>query len=204
MADDSDKNDGSLGSPPDVQLEKTLGENIPSIGPDNLTPKQERENMEVHHHPDLHHKLKKWKEYFLEFLMIFLAVTLGFFAESLREKIVNNEKELRYIKSMVEDIKKDTAELSVKLQRQNYMVTKIDSALSIPVAKLADINVQDTFFHHFFFVYAWEDKFFQNDNTFTQLRNGGFNVIRRQEIIDSISLFNSFCANQVEDNGPII
>ncbi len=31
--------------------------------------------MEVHHHPDLHHKPKKWKEYFLEFLMIFLAVT---------------------------------------------------------------------------------------------------------------------------------
>jgi hypothetical protein len=35
-------------------------------------------DMEVHHHPDLHHKPKKWKEYFLEFLMIFLAVTLGF------------------------------------------------------------------------------------------------------------------------------
>ena len=36
------------------------------------------QDMEVHHHPDLHHKRKKFKEYFLEFLMIFLAVTLGF------------------------------------------------------------------------------------------------------------------------------
>lgn len=36
-------------------------------------------DMEVHHHPDLHHKRKKLKEYFLEFFMIFLAVTLGFF-----------------------------------------------------------------------------------------------------------------------------
>jgi hypothetical protein len=34
--------------------------------------------MDVHHHPDLHHKKKNFKEYFLEFLMIFLAVTLGF------------------------------------------------------------------------------------------------------------------------------
>ena len=42
--------------------------------------KKETENMEVHHHPDNHHNSKKWKEYFSEFLMIFLAVTLGFFA----------------------------------------------------------------------------------------------------------------------------
>ena len=41
--------------------------------------------MEVHHHPDLHHKKKNFTEYFLEFLMIFLAVTLGFFAENVRE-----------------------------------------------------------------------------------------------------------------------
>src|ERR1700731_4697152 len=39
--------------------------------------------MEVHHHPDLHHEKKPWKEYFLEFLMIFLAVTMGFFAETI-------------------------------------------------------------------------------------------------------------------------
>jgi hypothetical protein len=39
--------------------------------------------MEVHHHP--HVEKKGFKEYFLEFLMIFLAVTLGFFAENVRE-----------------------------------------------------------------------------------------------------------------------
>jgi cell division protein FtsB len=39
-------------------------------------------NMEVHHHP--HVEKKNFKEYFLEFLMIFLAVTMGFFAESIR------------------------------------------------------------------------------------------------------------------------
>ena len=37
--------------------------------------KSEIENMEVHHHP--HVEKKNFKEYFLEFLMIFLAVTLG-------------------------------------------------------------------------------------------------------------------------------
>ncbi|HJP61786.1 MAG TPA: hypothetical protein VJ844_00005, partial [Mucilaginibacter sp.] len=49
--------------------------------------------MEVHHHPDLHHKPKPWKEYLLEYLMIFLAVMTGFFAESFREHLGDKSKE---------------------------------------------------------------------------------------------------------------
>ena len=45
--------------------------------------------MEVHHHS---HHPKKWKEYITEFLMLFLAVTLGFFAENLRESYIHKEK----------------------------------------------------------------------------------------------------------------
>ena len=40
--------------------------------------------MEVHHPHHLTHK-KNWKEYITEFLMLFFAVTLGFFAENYRE-----------------------------------------------------------------------------------------------------------------------
>jgi hypothetical protein len=36
--------------------------------------------MEVHHPPDLHYDKRRFREYLLEFEMIFLAVTLGFFA----------------------------------------------------------------------------------------------------------------------------
>jgi hypothetical protein len=48
--------------------------------------------MEVHHHPKVENLPagkagKKFKEYFLEFIMIFLAVTMGFFAETIRENI---------------------------------------------------------------------------------------------------------------------
>ena len=50
---------------------------LPGSGTDvSLQPEPiQHENMEVHHHPDLKHKKKHWTEYFLEFLMIFLAVT---------------------------------------------------------------------------------------------------------------------------------
>lgn len=68
--------------------------------------------MEVHHHPDLHHKPKPWKEYFLEFLMIFLAVTLGFFAENIREHFVERKKEIETIVTFKNELQKDTAILT--------------------------------------------------------------------------------------------
>jgi hypothetical protein len=68
--------------------------------------------MEVHHHPQLHHRPKPWKEYILEFLMIFLAVTMGFFAESFREHLVANQKEKEIISALYSDLKKDTANLN--------------------------------------------------------------------------------------------
>jgi hypothetical protein len=68
------------------------------------TPPAETPKMEVHHHPDLSHGPKSWKRYLLEGLMIFVAVTLGFFAEQLREhfveKYIANAK-LRSNNSMV-------------------------------------------------------------------------------------------------------
>jgi hypothetical protein len=53
--------------------------------------------MEVHHHP--HVEKKRFKEYFLEFLMIFLAVTLGFFAENIREHYSEKNAVRKYLES---------------------------------------------------------------------------------------------------------
>ena len=61
-------------------------------------------NMEVHHHPDLHHKRKHFKEYVLEFLMIFLAVTMGFFAESIREHYVEVRNTRQYLQTFRQEL----------------------------------------------------------------------------------------------------
>ena len=45
------------------------------------SPQPQTEKMEVHHHP--HVEKKNFKEYFLEFVMIFLAVSYLFFAENM-------------------------------------------------------------------------------------------------------------------------
>ncbi len=81
--------------------------------------------MEVHHHPNV--EKKNFKEYFLEFIMIFLAVTMGFFAESLREHISDREKEKQHMFSMINDLKKDTSELNVELIYSKYLMHGLDS-----------------------------------------------------------------------------
>jgi len=97
--------------------------------------------MEVHHHPDLHHKRKNFKEYFLEFLMIFLAVTMGFFAESIREHLADSSKEKQYIKSMIADLKNDTAMLRDVIDNNIKRVSGIDTLSSL--LNKASLTVDD-------------------------------------------------------------
>ncbi|HEX3385206.1 MAG TPA: hypothetical protein VHS53_08465, partial [Mucilaginibacter sp.] len=66
--------------------------------------------MEVHHHPEV--EKKGFKEYLLEGLMIFLAVLMGFIAENIREGISERAKGHEYIRSFVEDLRRDTASFS--------------------------------------------------------------------------------------------
>ena len=77
--------------------------------------------MEVHHPHHPSHK-KNWKEYLLEFFMLFFAVTLGFFAENIREKIAEQKKAKEMIETVAKDLKSDLAQL--KMIRE-YEVNKI-------------------------------------------------------------------------------
>ncbi len=63
--------------------------------------------MEVHHHPGL--KRKNFKEYFLQFVVIFLAVTMGYMAKNIREQINDKAEMQNNMPSMVADFKSDFA-----------------------------------------------------------------------------------------------
>ncbi len=142
--------------------------------------------MEVHHHP--HVEKKGFKEYFFEFLMIFLAVTMGFIAENIRENIVNREKEKHYVENIVADLKTDTANIALSVHMQNLLLKKMDNVLKIPVEKLDKPSMQDTLYQNLVPFYASSWIFVQNNNTVTQLKNaGGFNVFTNQKAVDSIS-----------------
>ena len=78
--------------------------------------------MEVHHPHHPTHK-KKWSEYIIEFVLLFTAVTLGFFAENVRENLTNREKEKAIVESLKEDLIKDTVQL-------NYLINEYPNKLN--------------------------------------------------------------------------
>ena len=63
--------------------------------------------------------------------MIFLAVTMGFIAENLREDIVNNNKEKDFIVSLKEDLKIDTAALQSVIPENQMQFEKLDSLYTL-------------------------------------------------------------------------
>jgi hypothetical protein len=87
--------------------------------------------MEVHHHPQLNHKPKPWKEYILEYIMIVLAVTTGFFAESLRENISEHHQEKEYIISLNEDMHENDSVLTSMIFAHQRNVLLLDSLINI-------------------------------------------------------------------------
>jgi hypothetical protein len=66
--------------------------------------------MEVHHHP--HVEKKSFKEYVLEGLMIFLAVSMGFIAENIREHITESAIAHEMAEHFYQELEADSAKLS--------------------------------------------------------------------------------------------
>jgi hypothetical protein len=76
--------------------------------------------MEVHHHS---HKPKNWKEYITEFLMLFAAVSMGFIAENIREKHIENERAEELIHAFINDVQENQKQLDsliINNQRLSY------------------------------------------------------------------------------------
>ena len=82
--------------------------------------------MEVHHHPHVPTHSKPWKEYLLEGLMIFVAVTLGYGAENIREHNVNKHKAIISIQDLYEDLKQDSILYVKGLKRRNIQNTTFE------------------------------------------------------------------------------
>jgi hypothetical protein len=149
--------------------------------------------MEVHHHPELPHgEKKRFKEYILEFLMIFLAVTMGFIAENIREHLSDNSKEGEYITGMIKNLEVDTIRLKEAIMENQLQARGFDSLRKVSKDKLSDLKVQDSLYW-LTSNYLWYANNFKNDDiTLTQLRNaGGYRLIKNSDVLDSISDYES-------------
>jgi hypothetical protein len=141
--------------------------------------------MEVHHHS---HHPKKWKEYISEFLMLFFAVFLGFMSEYYLEYRAERHKEHDYLVSMVEDLKADTTEISMKASQMDEMVASGNKITEIIYkTNWTEKDIDTIYLKSIYMVTRFVNLNFTS-GTIDQLKNaGGFRLIQNKSIVDRIT-----------------
>ena len=120
---------------------------------------------------------------FWEFLMLFIAITLGFFVENYRESLSDKEQEKEIIVSFINDIEEDIKELDIVIERREIRETRIDSILYI-----LNNDLQDNFGRNLYYYARYLPRpfvFWANNTTNEELKySGNFILIKNQKIID--------------------
>lgn len=148
--------------------------------------------MEVHHHPELHHTKKKFSAYFLEFLMIFLAVTMGFIAENIREHFSERSKEKQYISGFIRNVRDDTANLQHVIKFDRNQIKGIDSMLALAHSDLSTRANLKSFYDMAFKYFYSSATFRSNDATLQELKStGDYRLMEKDHVADSLSKYDA-------------
>jgi len=151
--------------------------------------------MDVHHHP--HPEKKGLKEYILEGLMIFIAVSLGFVAETMREHISENSKARELAVNLYKEIYSDSITVAqkvaariIKEKQSDYFIRYVkDSSLD---------NLSPQFYPAFTFTFINTNPilFEPKDGILSQLRNSGMlRFFKSPELQDEIGQLSVLIAN---------
>src|SRR5690242_5432697 len=120
--------------------------------------------------------------------MIFLAVTLGFFAESLREHINDNEKREQYIRSLVEDLESDTMRMNDIIRFDEAKITALNNIYQC--YDTVTNNLKATSCMGILIKYTTVNRpFFSNNRTITELADAGGYRLLEKEDADSILVY---------------
>jgi len=157
--------------------------------------------MEVHAHS--HTPRKKWTHYFWEFLMLFLAVFCGFLAEYQLEHQIEKDREIQYIKSLVEDLRSDTLMLQKNITLRQERLMMIDSLVTM--LNLAGRNKKGNDIYYYARSISLPANIFPNDGTIQQLKSSGnLRLIRNNNITNSIMAYDQKMRNALFEMGDEI
>jgi len=152
--------------------------------------------MEVHAHT--HTARKKWTHYFWEFLMLFLAVTLGFFVENKREHYIERLRAKEFARTLAFDIASDTANMAYIINRITTQVKNTDSlAAYIKSHRPEEIRNIDLFTLTVldrYPAYRW------SRSTLEQIKNSGSLRYFDDTIVQHISSYDAMSRNNDGDH----
>ena len=138
--------------------------------------------MEVHHHS--HTARKKWTHYLWEFLMLFLAVFCGFLAENQREHYIEHQREKKYAKQLLSDLRKDSAFFA----RKEKMIKNTFSGQEAFKQKIIENNATDADIVMGFLSMYTQFEASLTNTTFNQMKSSGaLRYIRNDSVTNALT-----------------
>ncbi|HET6721522.1 MAG TPA: hypothetical protein VFH07_02180, partial [Chitinophagaceae bacterium] len=129
--------------------------------------------MEVHAHTHIPTgRQKKWSHYFWEFLMLFLAVTLGFLVENQREHYIEKKRAKEYAKLLADDLTFDIAELNRAERVLNKIIDAGDS-LGRLLSENDARKISGGKIYYYEYWSGWRWSIISRDATLQQLKSSG-------------------------------
>lgn len=182
---------------PSVQKQETEKDTSEAIKTDPVTSETKIKDMEAYHPHGGHHR-RKIKDYIFEFIMLFVAISGGFFMENMRESLSERHKEKEYIGSLMKDLAKDSSNVRYRLKYNKDLLLGIDSLTRL----LVEIPVSESNIPRLYnYTFGYLNQYFEftpQDITIIQLKNsGGLRLVRDKTVSDSIISYYSFIDNNI-------
>lgn len=146
--------------------------------------------MEIHH-PHIEHREKPWKEYLLEGLMIFIAVTLGFIAENIRENLTELNKKKELLETVGLDFSKDLDQLNYHEKFANEKLNACTNFMSNVDGNHILIN-QKNYYHDINTIKGWWYFNSEEKSRNEAESKGYFYTKENSELANAIIRFNFF------------
>ena len=131
---------------------------------------------------------KNWSQSLVEFILLFTAVTLGFFAENLREKFSERDKEKQYLIQLFQDLQQDTAKINFCVSFKETKEQQADSLIDLITRPDRDKFLRMIYYYSRIIVVR--EPFYGTEGTFNQLQNdGGFRLITNRKLIHELNQY---------------
>lgn len=138
-------------------------------------------------------KKSSWQKYAMEFLMVFAAITLGFFAENQRERWGENARGVQYAQRLVKDLDLDSIRMEEVKANYTSREQQINTLIPLMQAGLEEKPFLDSLFAYFTLPGSASlvigINFVENMATRDELNSGNMRLIRSDSIVRHLSLY---------------
>ena len=150
--------------------------------------------MEVHHHSSpapggTHTPRRKWRHYFWEFLMLFLAVFCGFLAEYQLEHKIERDREKIYMQNLLEDLKTDTTIYSDFAKNNAVFYNLVDTLITLIKSPERKKHINKLAYTARLLTTKWR-QLRPTERTYEDMKSSGhLRLIRKRKVADGVSYY---------------